>query len=149
MQPGRKIRLLILGSCVSRDIFEFCDASDFEIVEYFARTGLASLNGAPAIDQVALDQIISPFQRRVVSYDMDKSFWTKLESLSFDLLLLDFIDDRFDLMRTKDGGLFTLSNEYVSAAGQPPRRRRIASTSKEKRRLWLAGWQRLLTELDR
>lgn len=72
------------------------------------------------MDQAALDQILSPFQRRVVGYDMDKSFWQKLESLSFDLLLLDFIDDRFDLMRTKDGGLFTLSNEYVSAAGQPP-----------------------------
>ena len=149
MQPGRKIRLLILGSCVSRDIFEFCDASDFEIVEYFARTGLASLNGAPAIDQVALDQIISPFQRRVVSYDMDKSFWTKLESLSFDLLLLDFIDDRFDVLRTKDGGLLTLSSDYVAVAGKPPRRGRITSTSKEKHRLWLAGWQRLLTELDR
>jgi hypothetical protein len=143
MQPGRKIRLLILGSCVSRDIFEFCEAGDFEIVEYFARTGLASLSAAPAVDQAALDQIISPFQRRVVGYDMDKSFWQKLESLSFDLLLLDFIDDRFDLLRTKDGGLLTLSNG-LCRGGRPaaPAPGGIASTSKEKRRLWLAGWQR-------
>ncbi len=148
MQDGEKIRLLILGSCVSRDIFGISEAPDFEIADYFARTSLAALTAPPTPDPMLLERLESPFQRRIVGRDLDKSFWQALENQSFDFLLLDFIDDRFDLL-PRAGGLVTLSSEFIRAAGQPDRALRIDSIGAEKRRLWRLGWQRLLKDLDR
>ncbi|HEB9312306.1 TPA: hypothetical protein RZK28_001797, partial [Campylobacter coli] len=71
-------KICIFGSCVSRDIFEYDEQKHFELVGYYARSSFASLSSNAMIEQDVLDNIISPFQKRMVLYDMNKSFIEKV-----------------------------------------------------------------------
>lgn len=146
-------RLLILGSCVSRDILEHAAPSDpkLVLVDYFARSSLASLGAAPIrkLPQ-CLENLSSSFQRRMVERDLDKTFWRSLSETNFDVLLLDPIDERFNLWRDETGALATLSVELISSgfereiagAGQT-----IMSGSDAFWALWEKGWSRLVARL--
>ena len=68
----------ILGSCVTRDAFEI--TTDFKLVDYTARTSLASLATKSRIDSGILNNIKSTFQKRMVERDMTKRFWLSLEN---------------------------------------------------------------------
>lgn len=121
MSSENNLRVAIFGSCVSRDIFSIVDdCRDLVLAGYYARCSLASLAANPWVDAAVLQSIESPFQRKMVRADMDKSFIRFLGDAKFDVLLFDFIDERFNLQRMKNGALVTLSNEYLSAASRPP-----------------------------
>lgn len=113
MQPVLPIK--ILGSCATRDALEFSFAERLKLEDYLARTSLASLACGPRIDTPVLDQIASPFQRRMVQFDMSKEFWTILPTGSARVLLVDLVDDRFRLRRFQNGAAHTISGEYVKA----------------------------------
>lgn len=102
-------KILILGSCVSRDIFEF-DKGFLELVGYYARTSLASLAADSYVKEEYLESLCSNFQKTRALWDMRKDFWDFLERAEFDFLLLDFIDDRFYLYKD-EAKAFTLSDE--------------------------------------
>lgn len=107
------IDVCILGSCVSRDIFRFGDSKKYSIT-YFARTSLISLVSDPiSIDdnKVKLD---SEFQKRMVLQDLQKYFFDHLATTEIDYLLLDFIDERFDLFKIMNSYI-TRSNELVNS----------------------------------
>jgi len=78
------IKVFILGSCVSRDPFSIADASIFEVVAYHARTSFASLAASPYIDEKILNNISSPFQKRMVRSDMEKSVLIELGNKDYD-----------------------------------------------------------------
>jgi hypothetical protein len=105
--------IIILGSCVSRDIFHHFP-ENINIIAYFARTSIISLvSNSFAIKEsdIALD---SAFQRRLLFYDFNKSFFKIIESTHFDYLLIDFIDERFDLLK-HDDSYITRSPEFVNS----------------------------------
>ena len=102
----------ILGSCVTRDAMEFEFAKCFKLIDYNSRTSLASLAGRRHSDARILDGIDSPFQRRMVERDMKKGFWPRLEQSQAQVLLLDFVDDRFNIRMFNDGRTNTISAEY-------------------------------------
>lgn len=104
---------LILGSCVSRDIYNYYDDSDFSISDYFARTSLISLMSPRPSQEVVVDvaQIPSPFQRRMVEYELTRDFRRRLPSLKFDYMLMDFIDERHDVLEVEPGVYLTLTEE--------------------------------------
>ena len=132
-------KVIILGSCVSRDIFRFCNQEEFKIVDYYARTSLASLATEPALDKEILRNIASPFQRRVVWYDMEKTFWKIFDNVEFDILLIDFIDDRFNFYKMKENAIVTISNEFRKAIGALDRQKIISNVSNEYRIFWQKG----------
>lgn len=135
----------ILGSCVTRDPFASIPCDDFKLVNYTARTSLASLACKPHFDVALLGQIKSKFQRNMVERDMRKSFWEAFGKDGSRLLILDLIDDRFDLAIFADMGANTLSAEYkkVRAATSCRYKKIIASRSSRYVDLWKRGYERL------
>jgi len=112
-----KSNIIILGSCVSRDPFSRGDAkgNDFSVLDYYARSSLASLSGRPSHVNFDLSQIASDFQRRMVDRDISKVFFNDIVSADFDIILLDFIDDRFEIIEIEEGLFVTNSSEFSSA----------------------------------
>ncbi len=108
-----KYKVIILGSCVTRDVFRI-DRIGVEVVDYFARTSIKSLISPPLIvdnNEISLE---SEFQKRMVVRDFSKDFWRVLIDQKFDLLLIDFIDERFNLFNYKDS-IITKSNELIQS----------------------------------
>jgi hypothetical protein len=104
-------RVAIFGSCVSADAIFGQTAVARKV--YMARSSLASQVGADHVDSDILDRLSSSFQKNIVRADMDKSLWALAEAGDFDILLFDFIDDRFDMLNLPYGAIHTLSDEYV------------------------------------
>lgn len=105
----------ILGSCVSRDIFNLENISN-ELGSYTARTSLISQTSSPCSQlPINLNLIKSAFQRRMVEQDLKSSFFDRLSVSDGDILRIDLIDERFNLLRlTYPESFATLSNELAS-----------------------------------
>lgn len=132
------MRLAIFGSCVSRDAIGFDEEAKIKLLAYYARSSLASAFGNEPKD-ITLDTsgIKSQFQQRIVTFDIVKKFKNDIVNLDFDYLLMDFIDERFNLWRSPEGGLLTLSNEFISAKCELNDGNVIQSGSME----WLSYWE--------
>lgn len=124
------------------------DVTDIELVRYVARTSFASQACPPWRDDAVLRAIESPFQRRMVEFDMRKNVLAAIDSTPFDVLMIDLIDDRFALLEFQPGRFATASNEFVNALADSPRGRRIANTSAEFDALWTDGFVRLVRLLE-
>ena len=152
MAMNSPTRLLIFGSCVSRDILNYQqDKTQLVVVDYYARSSIASLGARPIELPSAVQNIRSKFQKRMVERDFGKDFLTDLAGLQFDILLLDLIDERFNLYLEPGGEACTLSSELLSTGfpGDSSGGSTIHSGSEEFWRLWEAGWLILLNELRR
>lgn len=141
--------LFIYGSCVSRDIFNLEESRSFKISDYFARSSMASLCSAPYKNTEALNRIQSAFRRRMVANDFSKDLLATIDKLeSADLILIDLIDERFDLVALPTGEMITHSNELAEsgllAEGGVEGYRVIPQGSVERRELWLQGMHRFL-----
>ena len=144
------LRILIFGSCVSRDILNYLNTNtQLALVDYYARCSLASLGAQPIEMPSVVQNISSKFQRRMVERDIRKDFLSDLTRLRFDVLLIDLIDERFNLYVEPDGRACTLSNELVCSGflNDSDRGSRIDSGSEEFWRLWEAGWLILVNKL--
>ena len=67
------VKILIFGSCVTRDAFEYIDKNRFSLVGYFARSSLGSAYTGKEVKSLNLDSISSSFQRSVVEADLYKN----------------------------------------------------------------------------
>jgi len=108
------MRLGIFGSCVTRDLFEDPVLRP-ALARYASRSSVISAVGGPVALDVERVRLDSAFQRRCVVEDFDKSFLEQLESCRLDWLVVDLIDERFDVLRTPSSYV-TCSSAY-SAAG--------------------------------
>lgn len=136
------IKVLIIGSCVSRDIFNYDKEQSFELAAYYARSSFASaFSATPAVDRYSAN-LSSRFQATIVKADLLKSAHVMLPSTQFDLLLIDLIDERFNLFADSQGSVFTVSNELCKAGFDPETvpGTLIKSASEEHFALWEAGW---------
>jgi hypothetical protein len=103
----------IFGSCVTRDLFED-PLLRHTLGHYAARSSVVSVVAPPMeIDEerVALP---SPWQRRCVLADVRKSFFAALAETGATWLVIDLIDERFDLLRT-ERSFVTRSSAYRAA----------------------------------
>lgn len=95
------MRVAILGSCVTRDAVAHFP-SGLDLVLYAARTSFLSLTAPPVdVDESAIN-IASAFARRIVYWDLSKSFWSELERAKPDAVIIDLIDERFNLLKRGD-----------------------------------------------
>jgi hypothetical protein len=102
----------IFGSCVSRDVFNFCHESSLKDGTYITRTSLFSLFYTPlAYNDVNID-LSSNFLKRLVENDMFKTTFSKLKLSDSSYILVDFVDSvRFRL--AKIGSTYvTYSSEF-------------------------------------
>ncbi len=135
---------------MSRDILNYSQANgQLTLVDYYARCSLASLGAQPIEMPSAVHNIGSKFQRRMVERDIRKDFLNDLARLQFDLLLLDLIDERFNLYVDPEGRGCTLSSELLCSGflKDADSGSKISLGSEEFWRLWEAGWSILVNEL--
>lgn len=136
-------RVFIFGSCVSRDAF----IGDMKPHDYLARSSIASAFGRSCDIRLAeadLDDITSEFQRRMVAADLRRTAVTALASTEYDYLLLDLIDERFDLAEFGDA-FVTVSSELLKSGIQlPPRSERLAPAEPRRMGRWREGFKRLV-----
>jgi len=138
-------RIFIIGSCVSRDVFRLPHTAI--IADYVARSSLAS-----AFDHLPWEadwavveaSIASPFQRRLVTIDLQKRLPSLLRETDYDLILLDFIDERFNLIEL-NGQVATLSNELsVTNLHKTSPATKVEPTDPQRHEKWRYGLSQLL-----
>ena len=108
------MRVAIWGSCATRDAFGVREHS-FESIDYFARSSwIAQASAAPAI---RLDtSALAGFAQRMVLEDVDRLVVERVIESKPDLVVIDFIDERIDLLDAGVGAWVTGS----TYAGQTP-----------------------------
>ena len=107
------MNISIIGSCVTRDIFEY-DKDVFKINDYFARSSIVSMTSLPIDVNSDYVQLNSPFQKKCVLNDLNKHSIQSVLNEDNDYLIIDLIDERFNLYY-RDGSFVTKSNELVSS----------------------------------
>ncbi len=124
---GRR-RFVILGSCVSSDIFRLNPGLG-QLVSYHARCSLLSLMSSPL--EFGYDDLDWPsnFARRTVKADFEKTFFADLEALECDTLIVDFVDERWDLLRIGDS-LVTCSADLMKLGDDRLTRRGFARVAR-------------------
>lgn len=117
----------IWGSCVSRDVLA-CQENDLQLKTYVARQSIVAALSPPVQcdKEIALS---SGFQKRMVQYDLDKQGLPLLRKDGSQFLIVDMVDERFDLAKIH-GSYVTMSNE-IKASGVVPHGAEIIK--KEKR----------------
>lgn len=112
---GGKIRVAILGSCVTRDLFELQskELENFEVCFYMARSSVVSYLGLPCTDP-RLNVPGDGFEERRSQWDMTKQHWAMLEQSRPDIILMDFIDERIGLIQHQ-GSVFSASRPVIKA----------------------------------
>jgi len=145
----KPIRLLILGSCVTRDALEVQgEPAWVELAGYYARSPLASAMDRRPFTGVDLTKIASPFQTRMVEQDLTGSARTAVSRGAWDLLVVDLIDDRLPLVVDRRGAVACLSPELKSSGYQPGQDGRLVKwASDEGFDRWCRGWDRLVRRL--
>lgn len=116
----------IHGSCVSRDIFNLDSNGAVRHGSYFARHSLFSAIAEPGVLSAEDVPLSSAFQRRMVSRDVTKTMFDEMQRSRGDALIVDFVDERYQLSRL-DGTLVTVSSELVNSKllpGNAPKLRR-------------------------
>ncbi|WP_321819964.1 MULTISPECIES: DUF6270 domain-containing protein [unclassified Burkholderia] len=146
-----KPKLLIHGSCVSRDAFtdRFPQAERYELAGYLARSSLATAFSSGVVENVDFDAIASPFQRRMVQSDVEHGLMAVLAAGGFDLLLMDLIDERFSVFVDEHGACCTVSGELLSSGFDAGTRRGtvIKAFTDAFFDRWEAGWRHLVATL--
>ena len=116
-------RIGILGSCVTAQAFQHRERPEKWRLEkpslYVARTSLVSLMSPVLLAEPALlDLAEAKHERSWMEKDFTRSFWSDLKQSRLDLLVLDFIDERFDLLeaRTPEGPGYKLDTVEFAPA---------------------------------
>lgn len=109
-------RLVVFGSCVSRDAVEQLEEGSYKLCRYIARQSLISV-GHDASDFLPSDLGMKhAFQERMVRGDWRGDLWEQLDAVGdFDLLLWDLVDERHGVYWFTNGGVATRSVDAISA----------------------------------
>lgn len=138
--------VLIHGSCVTRDALALPDESRFRLVDYYARSSLASAFANHGLDGVDTSTIGSPFQRRMVERDLDKQFRRGLGEVRADVIVVDLVDERFGILVDDGAGVGTPSAELLRAEGVSPDLYRAGPGTVDFLLAWEAGRRRFMAE---
>jgi len=143
-------RVAILGSCVTRDLWRMMGAPPDDLL-YISRTRLPSLFAARPQGLVLPDAPppgLRPNPAQALRTDLAKTALARLAAFRPDLVILDFIDERFDLL-VGAGGAVTASWELETSGWDALRPlqalRRIDALSAADATLWRRGLDALAT----
>lgn len=109
-----KNKFLILGSCVSRDVFLPKYRSEIGSCGYYPRTSFARLSFEKVNKFPDLSNLSSPFQRKIVTQDLNLDLFDTLINTDYDYILIDLIDDRYGLVKFENT-FVTKSFEFDSS----------------------------------
>ncbi|MCO4238657.1 DUF6270 domain-containing protein [Pseudarthrobacter raffinosi] len=142
-----EVRVLIYGSCISRDSLELARRPGVELAGYSARSSLLSAFARRPTNLAGSSaHVRSSFQRRMLEADAEKSLPKVLRSLPYDLLLVDIVDERFNVLSKGEERLTDSPalRESDFPANQAAAWRRIDSGSDEHFEGWVNALDRML-----
>lgn len=131
-------KVFIIGSCVSRDVFNV-ENNKLEVVSYNARSSFARIGNSQVVSNhfySGIQNLPSAFQRRMVLNDFNNQLISRVNTTEKDIILVDFIDERFHLVQLGDA-IVTRSKEFTLTNINPDRL--INTYSQEYLALWKAG----------
>ena len=110
-------RVAILGSCVSSDIFRFVPSLG-ELAFYRGRSSLISLM-SPSLElpRTMIWTWTSNFGRQMIQRDFGKRFFEELQAADCGTLIVDFVDERWDVLRSR-GSFVTYSADLMHSNPQ-------------------------------
>lgn len=118
-----KLKVGILGSCVSRDAFEF-ESGKYDLKgNYFARSSIVSIMSAPVECAQSNIKVDNQWLRWILNNDFQKTVLQQLKERNLDCLVIDLIDERFDLLKIGQGivngsdELFKACKEFIENHG--------------------------------
>lgn len=104
--------VVVFGSCVSRDVFSLPNIKFDVSQKYFPRSSIISSVSDPVDINIQELETENQWLKWVIHTDFQKNVFKQIESRDFDLLVIDLIDDRFDLMSVA-GSYVTCSDEFI------------------------------------
>lgn len=108
-------RILVYGSCVSRDTVNAMPRDKIRIVDYIARQSLVSAF-SPPVTLIPAPQLESKFQARQVDGDFSSSLPSTLRRITaIDLVIWDLTDERLGFYVLPDDTAITRSVDLISA----------------------------------
>lgn len=139
----------ILGSCVSRDAFEFIK-NEASLSFYVARSSLVSIYSDPICVENEYDFIVHDdvnFSTKMVKMDLLKQSKSLLRNCDYDVLIIDLIDERFNIINV-DGSFVTQSNyliktDFYKKLHDPV----VIGSWSEKFRLWKLSVDKLVEDV--
>ena len=110
------MKLAVIGSCITRDVWGLCNVPPPPPLFFRARTSLATLFSPPipAVSGHALN-FASKFQRECVEAELHKTTIADLIAFRPDALILDLIDERFDILEIN--GAFVAKSAELARSG--------------------------------
>jgi len=140
--PGG-IPIFIVGSCVSRDPFALVPSDDFALIDYIARTSLASAFAEEFVLPKATPRVASKWQQRMLECDCRKLLPELIARCDWQYMVVDLIDERFDLVvngpraATKSVAFAELRlDEYAARSGF----KLLPLGDKQREARWREGW---------
>lgn len=129
------MEFLILGSCVTRDIFDYVDKNE-QVKDYYARESIISVMSNPLPISLEKINLSSNFQKRMVYYDCKKVFRKELYggNKSFDYMIIDLIDERFTVIEIES--TYITSSKELLESGICSDYKYYTLTFEEKNRIW-------------
>jgi hypothetical protein len=140
------MKVFILGSCVSRDAFDRGDGAEFQLVHHVGRSSIASIFAGSPFPDTFSERLSSKFQRGMVRMDILKQSRYHLRTAEADIVLMDLIDERFNLLETSSWRFCTVSTE-LDKTGAPTEVAdgyAISSGSVRFMHYWNEGWRSLV-----
>jgi hypothetical protein len=141
-------RIFIYGSCVSRDAFAMY-SDGFKLATYIARSSFASQFASKSLklDVEDFDEnnlVSSAFQKRMVNIDINKKAMSNMKRLDYDLVMIDFIDERFKLAKYQDS-FYTFSTEAQKTNFHEANNIKFYNINNEEReKLWQKGFTKAI-----
>lgn len=96
----------IFGSCISRDVFQN-ERDGLSLRAYFARSSWISATSLAHPLPPISSKLSSPFQQRMLNYDIKSAVLPQIEMLEGQLLMLDLIDERAGVLQLSDSQFIT------------------------------------------
>lgn len=142
-------RIGILGSCVGRDALDELSATNHTIVIYSARCSMISIMAKPILVQISNLPDISNFETRCIREDLQKDFFERLAKANLDILVIDFIDERYDVCSNEESYFSwnPLHQKLPNVGRLYSNVRKIAKSSDEGRSLWVQSVSRFAAKL--
>ncbi len=139
------MKVFIWGSCISRNCFNYNNANGIELVGYYTRHCCASAFSEPVpLDGINLQAVSSKFKQACITRDFNKTMLHDLTNTNFDILLIDFIDERFPLYEYAQDRYVTVSTELIEA-GFASKAASVIPVGEERRfELWCDAWNKFM-----
>ena len=108
----KTVKIDIIGSCVTRDAFEIIkrmdDVNNYIINNYISKASIISLL-SEKIEKLSYSLDINKmtnWELRQIKYDLDKNWFHILKNSDSDIIIIDLIDERYDL--------YKINNSYIT-----------------------------------